>query len=396
MPPGLAAQRLQAVQAIAADLRKALVAHEARANARGFSVPQLLSNAARGGGRGGHTPQAGGIRRWQDLDSSTDNKNLVLDIRRGSAVGGNGARASSGASGRGARGVGPAAGASGGRRTTAVRRGFYTEPDDDDLYDDTYIDDGEGDPDSEYEYAPRSGARRRRGLRGSSGGSARAANGHPSREERARRREQNGSGGQQSAGGGGRRAGRGRGAGAGSLTLSSDDDEEEEDEDEDEDDVDGSRRRGRGKRKGKGKGKSRGSGSGRGSSNGRNGGGEGALPVIPDEFNSSIVAVGSDDEADEGGSNADHGGRGRDRIIKVNRKSLECALCHKGDSPEHPLPGRVVGVHPVMEGTTPLWVHDGCALYSPMVCRDEGTDALCNITAEVGCRQSFCSECFGT
>lgn len=392
MPPGLAAQRLQAVQAVAADLRKALVAHEARANARGFSVPQLLSNAARGGGRGGHTPQAAGMRRWQDLDSSTDNKNLVLDMRRGSAVGGNGARVSSGASGRGTRGVGPAAGASGGRRATAVRRGFYTEPDDDDLYDDTYIDDGEGDPDSEYEYAPRSGARRRRGLRGSSGGSARVANGHPSREERARRREQNGSAGQQASGGGGRRGGRGRGAGAGSLTLSSDDDEEEEDEDDDEDDGDGSRRRGRGKRKGKGKGKPRGSGSGRGSSNGRNGGGsEGPLPVIPDEFNTCIVAVGSDDEADEGGPNAEHVGRGRDRTVKVNRKTLECALCHKGDSPEHPLPGRVIGVHPVMEGTTPLWVHDGCALYSPMVCRDEGTDALCNITAEVGFRYCFCS-----
>ena len=377
------AQRLQAVQAIALDLRRALAAHEARASARGFSVPQLLSNAARGGR--GHPTPSGGVRRWQDLESAAaESKNMVLDIRRSS--GGGGARGSSGGGGRGTRGVGvvSGAGASGGRRGAAVRRGFYTEPDEDDLDDDVYMDDGEGDPDSEYEYAPRAGTRRRSGARG---GGGRPANGnHPTREERARRREQ-GSGGQVTGGGGGRRGAGGNRRSAGVVVISSDEEEDEEEEDEEDiEDGDGSRRRAKSKRKGKGKGRPRGSGN-RGA-NGRGGGssggaGEGPLPVMPDDFNNCVVAVGSEDEADDGGSGADTMSRTRDRTVKINRKTLECALCHKGDSPEHPLPGRVLGAHPVMEGATPLWVHDGCALYSPMVCRDEGTDALCNITAEV-------------
>ncbi|CAM9782808.1 unnamed protein product, partial [Hapterophycus canaliculatus] len=134
------------------------------------------------------------------------------------------------------------------------------------------------------------------------------------------------------------------------------------------------------------------------------GSGDAELPVVPDEFNTAVVAADSDEEvepwpaaaaaaAGEGG----HGGRstrGADRaaaaaavaaaggVLKVDRGGIECALCHNGHSREYPLPGRVVGSHPLMDGTSQLWVHDGCALYSPMVCRDEGTDALCNITSE--------------
>ncbi|CAM9632001.1 unnamed protein product [Scytosiphon promiscuus] len=86
------------------------------------------------------------------------------------------------------------------------------------------------------------------------------------------------------------------------------------------------------------------------------------LPVVPDEFNTAVAAADSDEEVDRGG--------------------LECALCHNGHSREYPLPGRVVGANPLMDGASQLWVHDGCALYSPMVCRDDGSDALCNVTSE--------------
>lgn len=156
------------------------------------------------------------------------------------------------------------------------------------------------------------------------------------------------------------------------------------------------------KGKGKGKGKARARNCGSGTAQQRGSGGRVRIRLVRDQFDASLVAVGSDDEVEDGEDAAGDGGAGRGpstrrretrgreaaaaaaEVLKVDRNTLECALCHKGNSPEHPLPGRVVGDHPVMEGTKPVWVHDGCALYSPMVVREDKTDALCNIASEVG------------
>ncbi|CAM9889360.1 unnamed protein product, partial [Ectocarpus fasciculatus] len=304
---------------------------------------------------------------------------------------------------------------SGGRSrgaSTTRQRGFYTDPGEDEIYLDVSDEDGDydvEDPDSEYDDSPR-------GRRaGGGGGSRRRANEPLSREERARRRQQallertagggSGSGARSRAGGArGRGAGRNGGGGGGGVVSSlSSDEEEEEDGEEDEDDMDegggaGSRssgRRGGGKRKGKGKGRARGRRGGGGS-----GSGGGDLPVIPDEFNQSVVAADSDEEIEQWPTGVEATGpggrstRGADRaaaeaaiaaaggVLKVDRGTLECALCHGGHTRERPLPGKIVGPHPLMDGTSQLWVHDWCALYSPMVCRDDTTDALCNITSE--------------
>lgn len=393
LAPGLVTQRLRAVQAIAADLAKALAAKEARSsNARGVGVPQHLSNGA------------GGARRWQEVQEADAAAKAI-------AGGGGGSRRKGGGGGSGAAAA-PAGGGgawSGGRSrgaSTARQRGFYTDPGEDEIYLDVSDEDGDydaEDPDSEYDDAPR-------GRRAGGGGASRRRANEPlSREERARRRQQallertagggSGSGARSRAGTRGRGAGRNNSGGV--VSSLSSDEEEEEDVEEDEDDMDeggaGSRSSGRrvgGKRKGKGKGRARGRRGGGGS-------GSGELPVIPDEFNQSVVAADSDEEIEQWPTGVEATGpggrstRGADKaaaeaaiaaaggVLKVDRGTLKCALCRGGHTRERPLPGKIVGPHPLMDGASQLWVHDWCALYSPMVCRDGRTDALCNITSEV-------------
>ena len=386
LPPGLVAQRLRAVRSIAADLAKALAAKEAKTSARGFAMPQHLANGSNS-------------RRWQQEfhDSGAGTKGGA-----GAKTGGGGSR------GGGARGGGGGAAGSGRSRgaSTARQRGFYTDPDEDEIY---YVSDSEAeeeDPDSEYDDSPHRGGGR--GRRSGGGSSRRRANGPLSREERARRRQQApidraaGGGGGAGSGSGARGRGRPRGSGRGGgggggvvSRLSSEEEEVEDDDDDDDDEEEGPRRRGRPRKKGKGKGRAR----GRPRGGGRGGGGrDGSLPVVPDEFNTAVAAADSDEEVEQWGAEVGRGGRssrGAERaaaaaavaaaggVLKVDRAGLECALCHNGNSRGMPLPGRAVGPNPLMDGANQLWVHDGCALYSPMVCRDENTGALCNITSEV-------------
>lgn len=190
LPPGLVSQRTQAVQAIASDLRKALIANETRATPRGLGATMNLGPRARGtastvrdssggGGGGGGTERDGsGPGRWGIGN-------------RGHGAGGmnSGSR----------RGNGTTNVSAGGRRNADQGRGFYTEPDINDIY--LYVDDADGeeeeeeDPDSEYE-SPRVHPKKRPRR-----GTTRGATGHQlgggssngtmlSREERRRRREQ--------------------------------------------------------------------------------------------------------------------------------------------------------------------------------------------------------------
>lgn len=215
--------------------------------------------------------------------------------------------------------------------------------------------------------------------------------------------------------GGGATSGGGASSGERVESSSEDDDDDLWDDGDAEDASTRSRRRnGKGKGKGKARARSRGGNGGSGSGSG----GQGAsvhIKMVPDDFDTTIVAVGSDDEdaGDNsrgatssgriGGSTSARTTRGqaRDReaaaaaaeVVKIDRNALECALCRRGHSTEHPLPGTDVGPHPVMEGSKPMWVHDACALYSPMVARDEETDALCNIASEVRAVISHCFFC---
>ncbi|CAM9897809.1 unnamed protein product [Ectocarpus sp. 6 AP-2014] len=242
------------------------------------------------------------------------------------------------------------------------------------------------------------------------GGSRRRAN-EPLSRRRARRRQQallertagggSGSGARSRAGARGR--GQGRNNSGGVVSSLSSDEEEEEDVEEDEDDMDeggaGSRSSGRragGKRKGKGKGRAR----GRRGGGGGGGGGSGELPVIPDEFNQSVVAADSDEEIEQWPTGVEATGpggrstRGADRaaaeaaiaaaggVLKVDRGTLKCALCHGGHTRERPLPGKIVGPTRSWTGPRSCGSTTGAPCTARMVCRDDRTDALCNITSE--------------
>ncbi|CAN0396306.1 unnamed protein product, partial [Discosporangium mesarthrocarpum] len=127
-----------------------------------------------------------------------------------------------------------------------------------------------------------------------------------------------------------------------------------------------------------------------------------ALRVVPDEFDCSVAATDLDqlEEAEEEEERQGQGqGQGRTistrssgmreaeeaaaAVRPVDRGGLKCGFCHQGHSLENPLPGRTVGPHPVLDGGRAVWVHDGCALFSPMVFRDTATERLCNIATEV-------------
>lgn len=250
-----------------------------------------------------------------------------------------------------------------------------------------------------------------------------ATNGHGgmSREERARRREQgiaaaSSAPGGRTVGGGSRRGGGGGAAAGGTLSSGDDVDDDEWDDDDDDSDAEEA---GRISRRGGGRGRGRGKGKGRKRSrrprreNGVSEGVNGFVPIqlVADQFGPLMVVVDSDDEEEEeqpsvavaavDGVSGGEGPGGRPRrqnrgrrppaeaaaeqIRKVKRESLRCALCREGHSAAHPLPGPTVhsGGSPVMEGNRALWVHDGCAMYSPKVARDEATGVWCNIALEV-------------
>ncbi|CAM9166354.1 unnamed protein product [Choristocarpus tenellus] len=161
----------------------------------------------------------------------------------------------------------------------------------------------------------------------------------------------------------------------------------------------------------KGKGKSKGKNKGKGKGKVKvkvkvkiTSGGGGSIRVVPDEFDMSLAATDLDGEEVGDPSNMDTGvgvggggigiGTGSNRnsvpaagaavgaVRLVDRHGLECAFCHMGHTVANPLPGQNVGVHPVLDAGRPVWVHDGCALFSPQVLRDETTERLCNIAVE--------------
>ncbi|KAG5186650.1 hypothetical protein JKP88DRAFT_179550 [Tribonema minus] len=56
-------------------------------------------------------------------------------------------------------------------------------------------------------------------------------------------------------------------------------------------------------------------------------------------------------------------------VTLIERSDLRCALCNEGHSPDTPLPGPLVGVHPFVFGRERLWAHDDCAIWSPQAFR---------------------------
>jgi len=55
----------------------------------------------------------------------------------------------------------------------------------------------------------------------------------------------------------------------------------------------------------------------------------------------------------------------------VSVDSLICALCGAGHTDSAPLPGLLLGKHPLKIANKRVWVHDNCALFSPEVIRKE-------------------------
>jgi PHD-like zinc-binding domain len=68
-------------------------------------------------------------------------------------------------------------------------------------------------------------------------------------------------------------------------------------------------------------------------------------------------------------------------VTRQPRAGLRCAFCHNGHSDVSPLPGPVLGLHPLVVGTTRVYVHDECAQRSPQVYEHAGQ--WWNIAVEV-------------
>jgi PHD-like zinc-binding domain len=68
-------------------------------------------------------------------------------------------------------------------------------------------------------------------------------------------------------------------------------------------------------------------------------------------------------------------------VTRQPRAGLRCAFCHNGHSELTPLPGPILGLHPLVVGTTRVFVHDECAQRSPQVYEHAGE--WWNIAVEV-------------
>jgi len=79
---------------------------------------------------------------------------------------------------------------------------------------------------------------------------------------------------------------------------------------------------------------------------------------------------------------------------EVDRRTLLCSLCGKGHSQGQPLPGPVLGSHPLKMRDRPVWVHDDCAHWSPQTFVGQEDGRWYNIAVEVRRgRRTKCKGC---
>jgi hypothetical protein len=112
----------------------------------------------------------------------------------------------------------------------------------------------------------------------------------------------------------------------------------------------------------------------------------------PDEFDERVVAaIPAPTHAADGSPVPPL--RNNPTVTEVDRREIKCLLCGERHSDDFPLPGPLLGPHPLRIRGKHGWVHDECARWSPQVF-ENGDGGWCNIAKEVARgRQLKCACC---